>query len=45
MADGGAVDRAVRRATRDAVLMHKKLDQPIVVWRRGKVVWLKPEEI
>jgi len=45
MVEGTEIDRAVRRATREAVLMHKKLGQSIVVWRRGKVVWLKPEEI
>lgn len=40
-----ALDRAIRRATRQAVLTHKKLGQSIVVWRGGKVVWLKPSEI
>lgn len=42
---GAALDRAIRRETRQAVLTHKKLGQSIVVWRRGKVVWLKPSEI
>lgn len=43
--DDAALDRAIRRATRQAVLTHKKLGQSIVVWRGGKVVWLKPSEI
>ena len=43
--EDGTVDRAVARAVREAVLQHKKLGNPIAVWRKGKVVWLKPEEI
>jgi hypothetical protein len=35
----------MKEATREAVLMHKKLGHPIVVWRDGKVVWVPPEEI
>jgi hypothetical protein len=27
------------------VLRHKKLGEPIVIWRDGKVVWVPPEEI
>jgi len=36
---------AARRATAEAVRMHKKLGNPIAVWRDGKVVILPPEEI
>ena len=43
--DGTAIDRAVRQATREAVLRHKRLGESIVVWRNGRVVWLKPNEI
>lgn len=42
---GDAVDRAIRQATRQAVLRHKKLGQSIVVWKNGRVVWLKPSQI
>lgn len=45
MAEGTEVDRAVREATREAVLTHKKLGQSVVVWRDGRVVRLKPSEI
>jgi hypothetical protein len=44
-ADGREIDAAMKEATREAVLMHKKLGYPIVVWRDGKVVWVPPEEI
>ena len=36
---------AVKKATTEAVRMHKKLGNPIAVWRNGKVVILPPEEI
>ena len=36
---------AADRAAREAVARHKALGQAIVIWRDGKVVTLKPEEI
>jgi hypothetical protein len=45
MRDGRAIDRAINSAIRDAVLQHKRAGNPIAVWSRGKVVWLKPDEI
>ena len=36
---------AMRRAVREAVLEHKRLGNPIAVWREGRVVWLRPDEI
>lgn len=36
---------AMRAAVRDALLRHKRLGNPIAVWRDGRVVWLSPEEI
>jgi hypothetical protein len=36
---------AVEQATLEAVLMHKRLGNPIAIWRDGKVVILPPEEI
>jgi hypothetical protein len=29
----------------DAVRQHTQMDQPIVVWRDGQVVWVPPQEI
>lgn len=43
--DGREIDRALREAVREAVLMHKKMGWPIVEWRDGKVVWTPAEEI
>jgi hypothetical protein len=45
MRDGRAIDRAINSAIREALLQHKRAGNPIAVWSRGKVVWLKPEEI
>jgi len=42
---GEPIDRAVRMAARDAVALHKRMDQPMPVWRDGKTVWIPPEEI
>jgi hypothetical protein len=43
--EGTAVDRALRKAVREALLRHKLLGQSVVVWRDGKVVRVPPEEI
>lgn len=44
-ADLTLVEQALRRAVREALLRHKKLGNPIAVWRDGEVVLLPPEEI
>jgi hypothetical protein len=45
LADGAAIDAAIRRAVREAVRRHKLLGNPIAVWRDNRVCWLQPEEI
>ena len=37
--------KAMRAAVREALLQHKRLGNPVAVWRDGHVVWLAPEEI
>jgi len=39
------ITRALTQGVRDALLKHKQTGNPVVVWRNGKAVWLKPEEI
>lgn len=39
------IEEAVRRAVRDALLMHKRAGNPIAAWKDGKVVIVPPEEI
>jgi hypothetical protein len=40
-----AMERAMQRAVRKALLVHKKLGNPVATWKDGKVVWIPPEEI
>lgn len=44
-ADPDKITKALVQGVRDALLKHKQAGNPIVVWRDGKMVWLKPEEI
>lgn len=39
------VTEAVNRAVTAALRRHKERGESVVVWRDGKIVWLKPEEI
>jgi hypothetical protein len=43
--EGTPIDEAMSAAVREAVLRHKQLGLPLVVWRDGKTVWIPPEEI
>lgn len=45
LADGMAMERALQKAVRIALLEHKRAGNPICVWRDGQVVWIPPEEI
>jgi len=37
--------KAMTQAVREALLRHKRLGNPVAVWREGRVVWLLPDEI
>ena len=43
--EGTTIDAALRRGVQDALRRHKLLGQSVVVWKDGKVVRLRPEEI
>lgn len=43
--DGTLVDAALADAVREAILFHKRMENPIAVWSGGKVVWLTPDQI
>ncbi len=43
--DGSLIDKALKKAVQETLALHKQTGNPIVVWRDGKIVWLKPEEI
>lgn len=40
-----SVEKAIQKATREALKKHKLAGNSVAVWRDGKVVILKPEEI
>ena len=39
------IGKVFQRAVNDALRMHKRLGNPIAIWRNGKVVMIPPEEI
>ena len=43
--EGRLVQRALQQAWANTLVRHKRLGNPIVVWRDGKVVWVPAEEI
>ncbi|MBI5182484.1 MAG: hypothetical protein HZA06_06200 [Nitrospirae bacterium] len=45
LSDPDNVTQALVQGVREALLKHKQAGNPIVVWRDGKIVWLKPDEI
>ncbi|MEW6327239.1 MAG: hypothetical protein AB1487_06555 [Thermodesulfobacteriota bacterium] len=44
-AEGTLIDKALREGVQEALIIHKKLGNPIVAWRDGKIVRIRPEEI
>lgn len=42
---GKDIEKVLQRAVREALLMHKRLGNPIATWKDGKVVIIPPEEI
>ena len=45
LAEADAVEAAVRESVRDALLMHKRLGNPVATWEDGRVVWVPAHEI
>jgi hypothetical protein len=45
LVEGTEIDKAVKKAVKEAVLRHKQAGNPIVVMKDGQMAWLKPEEI
>jgi hypothetical protein len=44
-ADGTVIDRALKQATQEALLLHCQRGVPIAVWRNSQVIWIPPDEI
>lgn len=43
--DAKEIEKIFQLAVREALIMHKRLGNPIATWRDGKVVIVPPEEI
>ncbi|HEY5546937.1 MAG TPA: hypothetical protein VIK50_12870 [Gemmatimonadaceae bacterium] len=43
--DGRIIDEALEEGVRDAMLRHKRDGLPVVIYRDGKTVWVKPEDL
>ncbi len=39
------IDEALAQGVREAMLRHKKDGLPVVIYRDGKTVWVKPEDL
>lgn len=45
LSDPDKITKALVQGVREALLKHKQAGNSIVIWKDGKTVWLKPEEI
>ena len=43
--DRRAIDEALKRGVRKAMLRHKKDGLPVVIERDGKIEWVKPADL
>jgi hypothetical protein len=43
--DGRVIDEALKQGVREAMIRHKKDGLPVVIYRDGKAVWVKPEDL
>jgi hypothetical protein len=44
-ADTRFIEARLQQAVREALVVHRKLGNPVCVWRNGQIVWIPPEEI
>ena len=43
--DGHLIDQALKQGVRDAMIRHKKDGLPVVIYRDGQTIWVKPEDL
>jgi hypothetical protein len=43
--DAKEIEKVFRLAVREALIMHKRIGNPVATWKDGKVVIVPPEEI
>jgi hypothetical protein len=45
VAETAAVEAAIAASVEEALLMHKRLGNPVASWEDGKVVWIPADQI
>lgn len=43
--DTARILEAMQQGVREALARHKKLGNPVAVWRNDRVEWIRPEDI
>jgi hypothetical protein len=43
--DRPRIDEALKQGVREAMIRHKKDGLPVVIYRDGKIEWVKPEDL
>ena len=43
--EGTAIDEALDTAVREALRLHRRAGNPVVIYRDGRIVWVPVEEI
>lgn len=43
--DGSKIDQAVKDARNKLILKHRALNEPLVIWKDGKVQHLSPDQL
>lgn len=43
--DGDLILEALKQGVREAMIRHKELGLPVVIYRNGKIEWVMPEDL
>lgn len=43
--DHVAVQKAIRKGVRKAIQAHKRANQPLVIWRNGRIEWVEASRL
>jgi hypothetical protein len=43
--DRRSIEEALKQGVREAMIRHKKDGLPVVIYRDGQTVWVKPEDL
>ena len=45
MRNGRLIDNAMKKAAREAWLVHERASIPVPVWRNGRTIYIRPKDI